>query len=217
MSRVLILGNGISRLQYTGKIAAWPDEIWCCNYAFVEFGNRISRVAGHLDVMEQAEIWRDLHGYDYRIMQPEDYKHLPSKLRGNSGVYLVSQALDDGYDPIILCGYDFGGKDIWTPGMEDRNVGPGMRQKWKKLILTYPEARDRIRFWKIKPGYDDIDESFRSIYMLAEKENVRLRRELKKLMVRKYKYSKHVPAFPRVNEKSRGKDFYRAIMNPRGR
>jgi len=54
MKKVLLLGNGISRLLYKDYINKWKGEIWACNRAFLEYGDRITRIAGHDEVMEEA-------------------------------------------------------------------------------------------------------------------------------------------------------------------
>lgn len=179
---VLILGNGISRLQYAHEIVdyllKYSGELWGSNHVYVEYGPWLDRVNGHADVVLQAEHWKQLHGYTYRVIKSNDYKELPEKLRGNSGIFLVSQALYDGYKEILLCGFDFGGKDVWTPDMENRAVTNGLLRKWDLMLQTFPDSKQRIKFWEIKPGYDKLSEDYLSVFNTDFVQVKRLKQEL---------------------------------------
>lgn len=201
--KVLILGNGISRLQYTKEIADWKGELWGCNHIYAEYGPVLTRVNGHADVVKQAQQWKEIHGFNYWVITAEDYQDIPEKLRGNSGIYLVSQALYEGYKEINLCGYDFGGKDVWTPDMEKRNVTNGLLNKWDVMITWFADL-SAIRFWQIRPGYDALSAAYLSVF---ETDHVQVR--ALKAAIRKQEGQEIIPVKAKdVSEKTRGNQFY---------
>ncbi len=125
MSSVLILGNGISRLLHEDMIKSWSGELWACNYAFLEWGDKITRLTGHVDVLEEAATYRERHGYTFEIWtgnlglfkSEAPYIKLftcPRVMKKDSGTTLVAQALTEGFDKILLCGFDIGGRDIYS-------------------------------------------------------------------------------------------------------
>jgi len=210
-NRVLILGNGISRLQYINEINEYqlsPGEIWGCNHIYAEYGHILTRINGHANVVLQAQHWKEIHGYDYRVITSEDYTELPEQLRGNSGIFLISQALQDGFDEIILCGFDFGGKDVWTPDMHKRGVTNGLYKKWDLMMEHFGSISARIKFWGIKPGYDKLSEEYLSIFH-NESEHVK---ELQKALYEISGMDVIAPPFKQVTEAMRTRDFYKELL-----
>jgi len=206
---VLILGNGISRLQYLLEINNFQGEVWGSNHVYAEYGWLLSRINGHEIVVQQAKHWKQLHGYHYRVITPEDYKELPQRIRGNSGVFLISQALQDGYDEIILCGFDFGGKDVWAPNMHMRDIENGLRKKWDLMLNHFSEAPDKIKFWPIRPGYDILSERYLSVFYTEYQHNQALQRELYEIAGMEIIY----PSTSTVTEATRGEAFYRELLD----
>lgn len=212
MNRVLILGNGISRLQYSEHIRWWTGCLWVLNYAFAEYGPQADAVLGHPEVMEQAALWKRVHEYNYRVFTEEDYhSDIPKDLRGDSGTLAVAQALLEGKDKIFLSGFDFGGKDVWTLDMEKRSVAHGMRRRWRILLKTFPDAVDKIVFWAPKPGYDNLSAEYRPLYYRAELEYRRLKNEVAFLNAQ-LGNDIICPEVKPVTEKDRGEDFYDRIL-----
>lgn len=150
---VLILGNGISRLLYVDKIKEWEDEIWGCNFIYLEMGDRLARITGHDEIMRRARVWKHYHNHKYKITTVKEKQALPERVRGNSGMCLVALAVEQGYTDIQLCGFDLSGKDVWAPGLEDRNILSGLRVKLKHIFKTYPDSFGKINMW----GFIDKD------------------------------------------------------------
>jgi len=120
LMKVLILGNGISRLLYYDFILNWKNEIWACNFAFKEFGHILNRLTGHGWVMEEAEKEKIKRGWKFEIWCgdfPVTHKKFTVNERflSDSGTTLVAQALEENYE-VYLCGFDLGGFDILSPG-----------------------------------------------------------------------------------------------------
>lgn len=152
MKSVLILGNGISRLLFKSQILAWEGEIWACNYAFREFGTRISRLSGHQDVLEEAAQYRDEHGLTYEIwagiknLSAREGFHeftCPAEFRKDTGTTLVAQALHEGYD-VQVCGFDLGGPDVISPNLHEQNKKCWV-SRWRKIFEKY--GHERVTFW----------------------------------------------------------------------
>lgn len=211
MKTVLILGNGISRLQYLSEIKAYcgTGELWGSNFIYLEYGKYLTRIDGHPAVVKQGMQWSALHRYHYRCIHPEFtpeiYEELPEGLCGNSGIFLVTMALHEGFEKIIICGFDFGGKDIWTPDMHLRPVSNGLLKKWDHMLTHYPDANKRVEFWKIKPGYDQLSEDFIPIFNIAYEDNQKLICELRELQGQEV----ILPPMQPVSELTRGKEFYK--------
>jgi len=148
---VLILGNGVSRLEFNDRILAFDGEVWACNYAFREFSAKISRLYGHKDPMLEAQDWKEKHDLKYEIYsgpinkQRPDWREItvPPKWRKDSGTTLVCQALFEGFD-VICCGMDLGGPDVYDPAAFKKDKTNWVR-RWTEIITEWDPAR--ITFW----------------------------------------------------------------------
>lgn len=156
MKEVLILGNGLSRLLYKDFIDQWKGELWGCNGCYTEYGDRLTRLTGHLTECSKALEAKKLNGYTYEILCGKKTLHegmnpfsFEKKVVGNSGINLVIQAFYEEYDKIYLCGFDLGGADIHSPEHHVQN-----KQKWivkfRKFLGSNPDNWDKIVFI----GYD---------------------------------------------------------------
>lgn len=141
----LILGNGISRLSFIDIIKNWKGEIWGCNRAYLEFGKILTYLIGHGDAMEEAKIYRIENQCKFKIMGgPGSEKELtgPPQFWKDSGSTLVSEALHLGRK-IAVCGFDLGGLDVHSPGIEKVNKHNWV-DRWRDMIKLY--GTDNIRF-----------------------------------------------------------------------
>jgi len=103
---VLICGNGKSRLSKKKFLDNWKDEIWVCNFAFLEFFfnyrfNLLGTV--HENVVPVAEAFRRLNNLNFEIITEKTFKE---PLGYSSGWELVNEAVLRGYNKIYLIGYD---------------------------------------------------------------------------------------------------------------
>ena len=131
MQEVLILGNGISRLLHEDMIESWTGELWATNYSYLEYGHKITRLTGHVDVLAKAMEYRDEGRLSFSIWTgnlgriPEGDRvekfTCPPEFWKDSGTVLIAQALAEGFDRILMCGYDHGGRDIYTLKLHERN------------------------------------------------------------------------------------------------
>jgi len=150
MTETLILGNGISRLAYVDLIRDWPGEVWGCNRAYLDHGDKLTRLCGHDDVMIEARQYRDDQGLSYEIWgghigggsATEKAFTCPPGFRKDSGTTLVAQALHEGR-AIALCGFDLGGPDIHSPGLE-KQLKHNWIDRWRNIVKTYGD--ENIRF-----------------------------------------------------------------------
>ncbi len=168
MSEVLILGNGISRLLHEDTIRSWPGELWGCNYAFREFGPQLTRLTGHVAVLREARAYRDQHGFAYQIwgghlsgIDPDMHAFTcPRQFCKDSGTTLVAQAFEEGYERIRVVGFDLGGPDVLSPGIEDQNKTMWIK-RWRELARHYGLARVRFVGYDHKPMIQgDFNERF---------------------------------------------------------
>lgn len=119
---VLIVGNGISRLAFTDQIKTYKGEIWACNNAYKEFGPYLKRLTGHVDVLYEAEKYRNEHNLSFEIWSGNLGKPdinwrkfiVPAKWYRDSGTTLIAEALFERYDNIELVGFDLGGADVYA-------------------------------------------------------------------------------------------------------
>lgn len=155
MDEVLILGNGISRMDYHSDILKWTGEIWGCNRIYLEYGDRLTRLTGHADVLEYARQYREEKGYSYEIWAGHLGKSGAEKLftcpgiyRKDSGSTLIAQAMEEG-KKIALAGFDFGGLDVHSPGLE-KDPKPQWVKRFRAIMGQY--GWDRVRFI----GYDHL-------------------------------------------------------------
>lgn len=160
MNPVMIVGNGISRLLYRDEICAWTGEMWACNWIFEEqmrppapmtFGQRLTRLTGHVDVMEKADAWKPAHNGTFEIWSG----HLgvgrpgwrvftcPPSLRKDSGTTLVAQALQEKRPEIICVGFDLGGKDVLSEN-GDKADKRSWVMRWRTLQKVY--SLQTVRF-----------------------------------------------------------------------
>lgn len=153
--RVLVLGNGISRLGFTEFINGWPDELWACNYAFKEFKGRLDRLTGHAFVLKEAapiikkegwktEIWT---GHIGKGVEDGHNFTCPEYFLKDSGSTLVAQALHEGYTEVYVAGFDLGGPDIHSPDLHLQDKS-GWVKRWRKINQVY--GLERVTFI----GYD---------------------------------------------------------------
>ena len=162
MREVLILGNGISRLLHEDLIESWEGELWGCNYIYKEFGDRLDRLTGHVSVLAEALQYREEHGCHFELWFgglgafPEgagrDYcKKFTSRREHHkdSGTTIVSQALEEAFDRILVCGFDLGGRDIYTKNLHQTNKQSWI-DRWRGLKKGYPREFEAIEF----VGYD---------------------------------------------------------------
>lgn len=148
---VLVLGNGISRLGYDELIRAWPGEVWASNRAYLDYPDKLTRLTGHTEVLVEAVAYKGQHpGARYEIWaghvgKPMPGAHpftCPARFRTDSGSTLIAQALEEGY-AVVACGYDLGGPDIHSPGLEDHNKDEWVK-RWRAIAAHY--SLDRVRF-----------------------------------------------------------------------
>lgn len=154
MKEVLVVGNGISRLDYDQLILEWPGEVWGCNRVYFEYGRKLTRLTGHTDVMVAAREHRREHQHEYEIWgghlgkaEPADRRFTcPAVHRKDSGSTLVAQALHEGFN-VAAVGFDFGGWDVHSPGLENMPK-PQWVKRWRAFLGQY--GWDCVRFI----GYD---------------------------------------------------------------
>ncbi len=137
MKKILILGNGLSRLEpdIDKFIKSWKGEIWVSNGAYreaIELPN-ISRVNGHKECLIAAYQYKIKYHFDYNCYvqgvitkKNKDYADnvyygVPligmttlGGLKTDSGTGWVICAIKEGYDEIYCAGFDLKGTDIYT-------------------------------------------------------------------------------------------------------
>lgn len=153
---ILILGNGISRLEFTDYINNFDGEVWACNFAYRDFPSKITRLTGHGNVLEEAEKFRDKNGYSYDIYSGVCAKNkngwksftVSKEFLRDSGSSLAAQALHEGND-ILLCGFDFGGPDIYS-AEHWRQDKKSWVKRWAEIIEKW--GTKKINFL----GYDHL-------------------------------------------------------------
>ena len=155
-SRVLIVGNGISRLGSEDYIRAYHGEVWACNYAYKEFPDIITRLTGHDFALVDAQAYKDEHGAKFAIysgpiaQKRKDWKLFscaPQWLR-DSGTTLVAQALHEGYD-VDLIGFDLGGPDVHALKQYQQDKTNWVR-RWAEIVEAW--GAERLHFI----GYDHL-------------------------------------------------------------
>ena len=157
MTETLILGNGISRLSYVDIIKNWLGEVWGCNLAFLDFPEKLNRITGHADVMLKAKDCREKYQHGFEIwgghlganLAAEKTFDCPRIFRKDSGTTLIAQALHEGRD-VAVCGFDLGGLDIHSPGLENL-LKHNWVQRWRKLFEVYDHTRVRFIGYDHKP------------------------------------------------------------------
>jgi hypothetical protein len=143
---VLILGNGLSRLAFDKKIREFRGPVWGCNRAYLDYGDKLAALAGHADVMVEAQGARDALGQQFKIFGQDEEFTARELFRKDTGTTLVAEALTRGFD-VIVCGFDLGGPDVYSPGHERKNKTTWV-SRWRLIFQTFDPAR--VTFW----GYD---------------------------------------------------------------
>jgi hypothetical protein len=142
--KVLILGNGLTRLEFDKQIRDWKGEIWGCNRIYLDYGDILTGLAGHTDVMQEAALDRDAKGNTYKIMGGIEDPYICKPLyQKDTGTSLVAEALTRGYQ-VELCGFDIGGLDVYSPGHEKKNKTTWV-QRWRLILGEF--GADRVTFW----------------------------------------------------------------------
>jgi len=153
MDNVLILGNGISRLLYHQQIMDYEGEVWGCNYAYLEYPDKIRRLAGHVVTMREAAEYAKENGLDLKVYGgnqgsfPEYFcKYTcPPEFMKDSGTTLVAQALAEGRPRIDVTGFDLGGPDVGSP-RHWRLDKSGWIRRWRLIYERYRESWT-VHFW----------------------------------------------------------------------
>jgi len=150
VKNVLIIGNGISRLDYSEEIKNFDGEIWSCNYAFREFGEILDRITGHREPMEECLREKKNKGWKVKVFSslinpvPECENFTIDRywLR-DSGTSLVVQAIKENFDNIYVAGFDLGGADVHSPNhwMLDKTVWV---RRWAEIFQKF--TLDKIIF-----------------------------------------------------------------------
>lgn len=144
--KILILGNGISLLSFANRIRQWRGPIWGCNRIYLDYGDILTGLYGHVEVMEEAKLYREAHGLGFKILGEEDPITCAEIHRKDSGTTLVAEALTRGYE-VELCGFDLGGPDMYSPGHDKKNKSSWV-QRWRVILQKF--GAEHVTFW----GYD---------------------------------------------------------------
>lgn len=149
MSKVLILGNGVSRYENPGVkdfVDNWPHEIWGCNRVFYEYlANKIPSLdllIGDYDALIEANYFDlnncKIYGKTHKVKQALNYPIIPvaKNFVNDSGTTLVSYAFLKKYDKIYLAGFDLGGKDIFMKNHEKKDKS-GWINQWRYLSKKF--------------------------------------------------------------------------------
>lgn len=154
--RVLILGNGISRIYFPKVTEIWQDEIWACNWAYQEYLDgslpRLDLLIGDYICLKKVIRHKgvDLKGVKIlgkseRSLELEEVQRPNSskKYYNDSGSTAVVHALNEGYDEIYLLGFDLGGADIYQQNHHLRNKKMWLRN-WRTIERDY--GLDKVFF-----------------------------------------------------------------------
>ena len=151
MKKVLILGNGSSRLRLKKFISEWNDEIWVCNKGYTEATDNelISRVYSvHSEVVQDAKSFRKNRDLTYAIVGPGEVSF--KELKGwSSGSQALLDALIENYE-ITALGFDFGGPDVYqSHSVEGSNFKKQAEElkkrfgsKYDAIVFKYPESNN---------------------------------------------------------------------------
>jgi hypothetical protein len=144
MAKILILGNGLSRLLFDKQIRNFRGEIWGCNRVYLDYGDVLTLIYGHSDVVHEAGLYRDAHHLHYKLCGTNEYQLSCNNLyRKDTGSTLAAEALTLGFD-IILCGFDLGGPDIYSPNHECKNKS-GWVDRWRIIFRNF--GKEHIEWW----------------------------------------------------------------------
>jgi hypothetical protein len=110
--KVLILGNGKSRLAYNSFIKKWEHGLWACNNAFKEENLR-SKITAlgtvHKEIVEEAIKYKKNNKLNFDIFysfNTENTKCFNNYHGYSTGNELIFQAISTAYDEIYLLGFD---------------------------------------------------------------------------------------------------------------
>lgn len=107
----------------------------------------LDALAGHEDVMREAEKYRDAHGLKYQILGSVENPYTCKPLfQKDTGTTLVAEALTRGLK-VNVVGFDLGGLDLYSPGHEKKNKTTWVN-RWRLILRKF--GSDRVTFW----GYD---------------------------------------------------------------
>ena len=139
MKSVLILGNGESRKNSIDYITNWQNEIWVCNEAYIEPWSQKTRVGTvHKFIADLATEHKKTTNEKFEIYTntcPALYKNTFAYQYGwSTGNLSILQALYERYEKICLCGFDFGGKDIYQP---QPLYGGNFKDQFKTIYKTH--------------------------------------------------------------------------------
>lgn len=153
MKSVLILGNGISRTTPESQkfIREWEGELWGCNRVYLDLGHRLTRLTGHIDVMREAREYKASTGCGFEIWGGhtggvDDQTRCftcPIQFRKDSGTTLVAQALEEGFQRVVCCGFDLGGPDMYSSRHREFNKKNWVL-RWRGIAEHY--GLDRVEF-----------------------------------------------------------------------
>ncbi len=158
--KVLIIGNGVSRLElkYKDFIRNWTDEIWVCNRAYLEHNDfqKFTRMIGDFNPCNSAVTYKYKHnlnfdiylryeGWRHKIHQSKQVKQLdvPDEYRADSGSTFVIQAILEKYDEIYVVGMDLGGADIYVTGLYKEDKSDWV-DWWRRVAKDF--SLDKVTF-----------------------------------------------------------------------
>lgn len=144
--KVMIIGNGVSRLNFQKEITEWDGEIWGCNSVYLEVASgslhRLDRIIGDKDATKKAIQYKNKYGYNYVVYNKFVVKKkdipgavpitLPKRFIRDSGSTLVAMAIIEGYEEIVCVGFDLGGKDIYVKNHQYKNKATWIRN-WRRI------------------------------------------------------------------------------------
>lgn len=159
-NKVLVLGNGLSRLQYRDYINTWDGEIWGCNSAYLEVADgsipHMERLMGDYVALKVAVKYKRKYKLKY-VMYGKHKRSwdlpgvqklsLPTQFYGDSGSILVAAALYEGYNEVKALGFDLGGKDMYVQHHDRKDKSKWVRN-WRRIAKNLPF--DKLEFI----GYD---------------------------------------------------------------
>ena len=134
--KILLLGNGISRLQYDQLIRNWKYEIWGSNLVFKEDYNISLIGTVHEWVVNEAINY----GFKGEILTPKIFKLYNGYASGSE---LIIEAIERGYEEIHLLGYDSiegGNQCIYT----GKVVIVNFKNQFNRIIERYKLTKIKL-------------------------------------------------------------------------
>lgn len=143
------------------------SEIWACNWAYMEFPRKITRLAGDDAAMFPAALYKKEHLADYEIWaknikswkghwyrdEVKPFTVHPKWLK-DTGTALVTQALHEGFELIYVTGFltdpveMYGGKVLPDVNMEKWKMRwNDIRDEWgfDRIVFLEPALRDLLK------------------------------------------------------------------------